>query len=219
MLDNLLYLNMVDFLLKYFNPQLLIFVGVLLTAGGGYIASLQADRDSATIQNLMNDANTTAKNTFNEITGGDSFPFLNIDVYNEGKEIEFKLYNYGKIKLDKVTMEVADSAKGNVNDLMTAANFEDELEKYNTTKFYDILYPNQSLRIKDFKIDDRFKDICLTIHFKFGNKHLIETIFYYDYKRSDLRRGEAKIIDGSKVLLHYTIDKDFNRTYIVGFNI
>lgn len=211
---------MVDFLLKYFNPQLLIFLGVLLTAGGGYIASLQSDRDSATIQNLMNETNTTAKNTFNEVTGGDSFPFLNIDVYNEGEEIKFKLYNYGITKLNNVSMEIIDGAKmgDNIN-IGVPIDYDAEEEKYTTTKTFPILYPNKSLLIKDFKVDNRFKDICITVHFNFGNKHLIESIIFYDYKNSDLRRGQVKIFDGNKVILHYTIDKDFKRNYIVGFSI
>lgn len=210
---------MVDFLLKYFNPQLLIFVGVLLTAGGGYIASLQADRDSATIQNLMNDTNATTKNTFNEVTGGDSFPFLNIDIYNDGKEIEFKLYNYGRINLKDVTMEITDGAKIGAIQPSLPSTYAAQMDKYTTTKYFDILYPNKSLPIKDFKIDDQFKDICITVHFNFSNKHLIESIIFYDYKKSDLRRGEVKIFDGNKVLLHYTIDNDFKRNYIVGFNV
>jgi hypothetical protein len=207
---------MTDFLMKY--AQYIIFLGGILTLFGGFLAGKQAEKDSARNDQLMNESKDLTQRTYDENTGGDSFPFLNVDIYNEGKEIEFRLYNYGKIKLDKVTMEITDGAKGNINELMMSTNFENELEKYTTTKFYDILYPNQSTRIKDFEIDNRFKDICLTIHFKFGNKHLIESIFYYDYKRPDLRRGEAKIVDGNKVLLHYSIDKDFNRTYIVGFN-
>ncbi|WP_165579366.1 hypothetical protein [Flavobacterium sp. ABG] len=201
------------------NAQYIIFLGGLLAIVGALLAGKQADKDAAIAQSRIDSISSTVQKINNETTGGDSFPFLNIDVYNEGKEIEFKLYNYGKIKLNDVTMEISDGAKGSIEGLMTAANVEDELEKYTTTKFYNILYPNQSIRITDFKIDDSIKDICLTIHFKFGNKHLIELILFHDYKNPALRRGYVKIEDGTKTYLHYTIDKDFNRTYIVGFNI
>ncbi|MHC0440998.1 hypothetical protein [Flavobacterium sp. 3-210] len=208
---------MIDFLMK--NAQYIILIGGVLAILGSFLASKQSDKDTATAQSKVDSLSSEIQYLKNETTGGDSFPFLNIDIFNEGKEIEFRLYNYGKIKLNDVTMEISDGVKGSVEGLITAPNVEDELEKYTTTKFYNILYPNQSLRIKDFKIDDRFKDICLTVHFKFGNKHLIELILLHDYKNPALRRGYVKIEDGTKTYLHYTIDKDFNRTYVVGFNI
>ena len=208
---------MVDFLLKY--SQWIIYIGAIISASGGYLASVKADKESAISSELTRKLHEQVENINNEVTGGDSFPFFNIDIYNEGKEIEFKLYNYGTINLKDVSMEISDGAKIGTIDPSLPSNFVSEMNKYVTTKTFAILYPNSSLPINDFKIDDKFKDICLTIQFRFGNKHLVESILFYDYKKSDLRRGVVKIFDGNKVLLHYTIDKDFKRNYIVGFNV
>lgn len=38
--------NMIDFLLKFFNPQYLIILGAVISIGGGYLASIKSDRES-----------------------------------------------------------------------------------------------------------------------------------------------------------------------------
>ncbi len=177
---------MIDFLLKYLNPQYLLIIGGIISVSGGYLASVKADRESAINAQSTIQSQEQLNNINNEITGGDSFPFFNIDIYNEGKEIEFKLYNCGVRNLKDVTMEISDGAKIGTIDPAITPNFEAEMNKYITTKTFTILYPNASLPINDFKIDDKFKDICLTVQFRFGNKHLIESIFIYDYKKSDM---------------------------------
>ncbi|MNX10535.1 hypothetical protein D3C86_402790 [compost metagenome] len=124
------------------------------------------------------------------------------------------VYNKGDVKLENVNMEIRDNVKRNYLLSLEKVNLvEINSEKY--SKFFEVLYPNNSTNEFDFNLDEKFDNIELGIDFKFGNRHIIQYIFVYNYKDSNTRLGEVKIEEKGKTILHYTYGADFVRHYLL----
>lgn len=149
-----------------------------------------------------------------QITGGDSYPYFDVAFNRGDNKILLNVYNRGDVKLENVNMEIRDNVKRNYLLSLEKVNLvEINNEKY--SKFFEVLYPNNSTNEFDFNLDEKFDNIELSIDFKFGNRHIIQYIFVYNYKNSNTRLGEIKIEEKGKTILHYTYGADFVRHYLV----
>lgn len=149
-----------------------------------------------------------------QVTGGDSYPYLDVAFNRGDNKILLNVYNKGDVKLENVNMEIRDNVKRNYLLSLEKVNLvEINSEKY--SKFFEVLYPNNSTNEFDFNLDEKFDNIELGIDFKFGNRHIIQYIFVYNYKDSNTRLGEVKIEEKGKTILHYTYGADFVRHYLL----
>ncbi|MEL1254504.1 hypothetical protein AAEO57_12010 [Flavobacterium sp. DGU38] len=149
-----------------------------------------------------------------QVTGGDSYPYFDVAFNRGDNKIVLNVYNSGDIKLENVNMEIRDNIKRNYLLSLEKVNLEEiNSEKY--SKFFEVLYPNNSTNEFDFNLDEKFENIELGIDFKFGNRHIVQYVFVSNYKNLNTRYGEVKIVENNKVILHYTFNKDFVRNYLV----
>ncbi|MBL0738140.1 hypothetical protein JI750_14655 [Flavobacterium sp. GN10] len=149
-----------------------------------------------------------------QVTGGDSYPYFDVAFNRGDNKILLNVYNNGDVKLENVNMEIRDNVKRNYLLSLEKVNLvEINSEKY--SKFFEVLYPNNSTNEFDFNLDGKFDNIELGIDFKFGNRHIIQYIFVYNYKNLNTRLGEVKIEEKGKTILHYTYGADFVRHYLV----
>lgn len=149
-----------------------------------------------------------------QVTGGDSYPYFDVAFNRGDNKVLLNVYNGGDVKLENVNMEIRDNVKRNYLLSREKVNLvEINSEKY--SKFFEVLYPNNATNEFDFNIDEKFENIELGIDFKFGNRHIIQYIFVYNYKNLNTRFGEIKIEEKGKTILHYTFGADFVRHYLV----
>lgn len=149
-----------------------------------------------------------------QVTGGDSYPYFDVAFNRGDNEILLNVYNGGDVKLENVNMEIRDNVKRNYllsSEKMNLAEISSE--KY--SKFFKVLYPNNSTNEFNFNLDKKFDNIELGIDFKFNNRHIVQYISIYNYKNSNTRFGEIKIEEKGITILHYTFDKNFVRHYLV----
>jgi hypothetical protein len=149
-----------------------------------------------------------------QVTGGDSYVLFDVSFTHYDSKIMLNIENIGDVKLDNVSIEIWDNERISTLDPNSKDRYI-EMKKFITPRFFKVLYPKSPVEELDFKIDEKFDNINLSVDIKFGNRHLTQTIWVYNYKDLNTRRGEVKVIENNKVILHYTYTKNGEPIYLV----
>ena len=190
---------MIENILKYINPQVLIIGGGFIAAFGTYLASKQSDFDSLKNEKLLTQIQTQT----NQITGGNSFCV--IDPFFDGKYAQFLLRIIGENKLENVNITIRDVEKGSkyklkINDDGTVDRNEVEKLKFDTTTKleYNALYPNAGIDLK-VPIAQGLENLDYHIVFWFGNRNIVENIKVTNYK-TEKRKIVVTVKENNKIL-------------------